>query len=61
MAIMASNGPVDAEGAFAHVSCSSRERSVAPPRRSPAEEVEDWVDWIWEAEYIPRTAIGSSL
>lgn len=43
MAMMASNAVVG--GVLSVV------RSVVDePRRSPAEGVEDWVDWIWEAE-----------
>jgi len=36
-------------------------RSEVEPRRSPADEVDDCVDWICDAVYRPRAAMGSSL
>ena len=50
MAIMASNGAVEA-GVLVDVDVgSSLREGVEEERRSPAPMVEDVVDWIWDAE-----------
>ena len=61
MAMIASNGPEDAEEEPVLSSLRAVRSVVELPRRSPAPREEEVVDWIWEAEKSLFVRFVSSL